>query len=135
MNALINLEQSLAQLDPRIVGTYVFETVDSIPSGVQPFAIIHEDEGTTIVVDQEDAAGAELPATVPFARISLGAFTSLNAVGITATIAQTLASRDIPCNVIAGYHHDHLFVPVSRAAEAMRLLAGLSSQAEGWLGR
>jgi Uncharacterized protein conserved in bacteria len=133
MSGLVDLEQSLAALDPRVEGTYVYHCVESIPSDVTVFAQIHEPEGITLILTLEEAREAGLPASQAFVRISLGAYTSLSAVGITATIAQTLASRDIPCNVIAGFHHDHLFVPSSKAAEAMRLLSDLSVQAAGWL--
>ena len=133
MSALVDLEQSLAALDPRIEGTYVYHCVETVPSDITMFAQVHEAEGTTLILTQEAAREANLPAAQPFVLISLGAYTSLSAVGITATIAQTLASRDIPCNVVAGFHHDHLFVPSSKAAEAMRLLSDLSAQAAGWL--
>lgn len=133
MTGMVDLEQSLASLEPRIEGTYVFHSVDSVPPGANAFAEIREQEGITLVLSQEDSKRIGLPSAAPFVRISLGAYTSLNAVGITATIAQTLASRDVPCNVIAGFHHDHLFVPAPQAAEAMRLLDSLSNQASGWL--
>jgi hypothetical protein len=51
---------------------------------------------------------------------------SLQAVGLTAAVATALAERGIACNVVAGFHHDHLFVPHERGAEAMDALAELS---------
>ena len=53
------------------------------------------------------------------ARVAL----ALEAVGLTAHVSRVLAERDIPCNVLAGYHHDHLLVPVGRADEAIALLS------------
>lgn len=133
MMPLNDLDQSLAALDPRAVGDYLFCTVGDVPEGLEPFATVREDEGTTVVVTKDEARAHGLSDGMLLSRISLGAFTSLEAVGITATIAQTLASSSIPCNVIAGYYHDHLFVPQDRAKEALRLLRGLVKQAEGWL--
>ena len=63
----------------------------------------------------------------------MGVHSALNAVGLTATVAQTLASRSISCNVVAGYHHDHLFVQADRQAEAVALLKELAESAQGWL--
>ncbi|MHB1138960.1 MAG: ACT domain-containing protein, partial [Microthrixaceae bacterium] len=37
-----------------------------------------------------------------------------------------LAERGISCNVVAGYHHDHLFVPASAAQGALAALRELS---------
>lgn len=133
MIAMDNLDQALAALDPHELGRYAFVSVDQIPAGVEPFAIVREDEGITLVIPESDAAAAGLDTSHPFARISAGAQTSLQAVGITATITSTIASRGIPCNVIAGAYHDHFFVPAERAEEALGLLEALSVQAEGWL--
>ena len=57
-----------------------------------------------------------------FAWLTLDVHSSLDAVGLTAAVSRTLADHDIPCNVLAGYHHDHLLVPIDRADEATRLL-------------
>ena len=84
------------------------------------FAIIREDEGTTAIVP--DPAG-------DFARITLMVHSALDGVGLTAAVAGALAERGIACNVVAGFHHDHLFVPWARAEEAMAALAALSKGA------
>jgi len=52
----------------------------------------------------------------------------LAAVGLTAAVARALADAGISCNVVAAAHHDHLFVPVDRAAEAIEALSRLQSQ-------
>ena len=38
------------------------------------------------------------------------------------------------CNVMAGAYHDHVFVPVARADEAMSVLAGLQAEARLFFG-
>ena len=55
--------------------------------------------------------------------------TALTAVGITVKVAALLAEHDIPCNVVAAYHHDYFFVPEAMAEQAVALLnnAGLTS--------
>jgi hypothetical protein len=46
---------------------------------------------------------------------------------LTAAVAGALAERGIACNVVAGFHHDHLFVPWGRRDEALVLLQRLSA--------
>jgi len=48
-----------------------------------------------------------------------------DAIGVTAWFAQALAAAGIACNVIAGVHHDHLFVPIERAQAAVDVLCAL----------
>ncbi|MDT7624031.1 MAG: uncharacterized protein QOF99_4932, partial [Pseudonocardiales bacterium] len=44
-----------------------------------------------------------------------------------AAVSAQLATGGISCNVVAGYHHDHLFVPADRAADALALLTALAT--------
>ncbi len=135
MSGMNDLDRALASLDATQQGTYVFATVPAVPAGVSPFAVIAEDEGLTVIVTEDEARDAGLPLDERFARITLGVHSSLDSIGLTATISQTLASRSISCNVVAGYFHDHLFVQADRVAEAVATLAELTRQAKGWLPR
>jgi hypothetical protein len=90
-----------------------------------PFATVAEVEGLTVVARQEDLAGAGL-VSVPWGRISLTIHSDLAAVGLTAAFAAALAREGISCNVIAGLHHDHLFVPWDRRGDALRALEALA---------
>ncbi len=133
MTPMDNLDQALAALDPQIQGQYVFASTDRVPEGLEPFAVIREPEGLTLVILEAEATEHGLETDHSFTLITAGAQTSLNAVGITATVTSTIASRGIPCNVIAGAFHDHFFVPSDRADEALSLLQALAAQAEGWI--
>lgn len=133
MTPIMDLDQNLATLDPRVEGSYIFDCVDAIPHGLEPFVTVREAEGITVVVTEAEAREFGLATDAIFTRISLGAYTDLAAIGITATVSQTLASRAIPCNVIAGFHHDHLFVPKGKSKEALQLLTELTRHAQGWL--
>lgn len=133
MESLTSLDEVLATLGAQAAGDYVFATTDSLPSGLEPFAVIREAEGLTLVVEAATAFRYGLGTHELFTRITPTAVTALNSVGVTATITQTVASRGIPCNVIAGFNHDHFFVPADRAQEVISVLDNLSVQARGWL--
>jgi hypothetical protein len=60
-----------------------------------------------------------------WAKITIGANSALNAVGLTAKIASALADKGISANIVAAYHHDHVFVPWSKRDQAMKILEEL----------
>ena len=100
---------------------YRFGTLDpDADAQADAFALIHEAEGTTVIAPDVDG---------DWARISLAVHSSLSAVGLSAAIAQALAALDLPANIVAGYHHDHLFVPWTRRHDAVAALAALSAAA------
>ncbi len=109
-------------------GEYTFVTVPSaeIPAGLHPVATVAEDEGLTVVVPAEQARTAGLDGTFDCAWITLRVNSALDAVGLTAAVAAALTTDGIACNVMAGYHHDHLFVPYPAADRAMAALAALA---------
>lgn len=98
---------------------WAFALVDG-PPPADAFAIIREDEGTTAIVPRDSG---------DFARITLMVHSALEGVGLTAAVATALAQRGIACNVVAGFHHDHLFVPRARAEEALEALEMLAAGA------
>ena len=86
-------------------------------------AVVKEGRLTTIVLPVDAAARAGQAADVQFAWLTLTVQSSLDAVGLTAAVSARLAAIGIPCNVLAGYHHDHLLVPVDRVDDAINVLA------------
>jgi uncharacterized protein len=86
----------------------------------EAFAIIREEEGTTAISPHEGG---------DFARITLMVHSALGGVGLTAAVASALAERGIACNVVAGFHHDHLFVPWERRDEVLEILQHLAAAA------
>jgi hypothetical protein len=112
------------QLNP---GRFVFVTVaDGIPSGVTPVVTVSEREGLTLVLSQQEADDAGLDYAYVAAWITLCVHSALEAVGLTAAVSEVLAAAGLSCNIVAGFHHDHLFVPDERAAEAVHLLEALA---------
>ena len=121
-----HLGRLLAALDPRPdPRDWVFVAVDAVPAGVAPLMTFREDEALTCVVTAAEAQAAGLPDGPVFRRISLGVQSSLEAVGLTAVVATALADAGISANVVAAFHHDHVFVPAERAAEALAALRRL----------
>jgi len=108
-------------------GTYTFVTGDW--PGLRPLAvaIIDEVEATTLVVEVDDAVGAGAPVDFESAWLTLTVWSSPEAVGLTAAVSTALASNGIACNMLAGYHHDHLLVPADRVDDAMRVVRSLAT--------
>jgi len=118
---LTDLETLLAEMQPVLHDEpYGFETLDlDAPLPAHVFALIHEPEGMTLIAPFPDGT---------WARISLAVHSSLSAVGLSAAVARALADRNLPANIVAGYHHDHLFVPWERRQEALAALSALSER-------
>jgi hypothetical protein len=124
------LQDMLSTLAPRLrPGEFVFCTVPIMEQAdyveLLPLASFREDEGLTLVVGLASADKAGLDYTSVFRCITLGVHSSLDAVGLTAAVAGRLAEHGISANVIAAYHHDHIFVPADRADDALVVLQTL----------
>lgn len=91
-----------------------------------PVVTVAEDEGLTLVVPQDDADAAGLAYDDFAGWIKFRVSSAPEAVGLTAAVARALADAGLSCNVVAGCHHDHLFVPYDRAAQAVAVLEDLA---------
>ena len=133
MNGLVKLGELIAALDPALDGEeYVFITEPVALYGerqeLHPIATFAEREGLTLVVPKRIADEAGLQYEGSFRRITLRVHSSLNAVGLTAAVTSVLAGCGLSANVIAAFYHDHIFVPTSRAQEALQVLEGLANE-------
>lgn len=109
-------------------GEYVYCTLPArVPAGLRPVVMVAEEEGVTVVVPQEEAELLGLRYEYVAAWITLQIHSALDAVGLTAAVATRLAEQGISCNVVAGFHHDHLFVPADKAGRALLALQELSA--------
>ena len=120
----------LSRLDPKLhEGTYVFTSVpiDTDINGLAVVASIHEGEGLTLVLPEQQAIQQGFPTQFRCSWITLGVESALESVGLTAAFARTLADQSISCNVVAGTYHDHLFVPLDRADAALECLRKLQT--------
>ncbi|EPS33902.1 hypothetical protein POX_a01106 [Penicillium oxalicum] len=131
-----NLPTLLSTMEPSLdPQTYTFITttqaLHTLPlATLQPTLIVQEIEGTTLVTTPDLAASHGYQGVFPCQRISLTVQSSLEAVGLIAAIANRLKEQGISTNVVSGYFHDHLYVPVERAHEAMSALAALIEEAK-----
>lgn len=95
------------------------------PQGLVPVATFAEAEGASVVALAELLKGLEIPHESGWAKITIGVKSALNSVGLSAAIAAALAEQGISANIVAAYHHDHLFVPWDKRDAAMAILRNL----------
>ena len=116
-----------------IDGVFVFVTVPlgQIPTGLAPRMMFQEAEGTTLILLKNAAQAADLPYEFPSRMITLNIHSSLDAVGFMARIATALADDGMGVNPVAGFYHDHLFVPNGREQDALRVLNQIAKDAAG----
>lgn len=91
--------------------------------------LFRESEGVTVIVSDDVARRLGLAGSDPMARIVLNVYSALDGVGLTAAVASVLAQADIACNMVAAFHHDHVFVPLPAADKAVAILASLQANA------
>lgn len=116
-------------------GVWRFETIPSDQSSWSDLVNLHEirdiamlfqeAEGLTVITSAAD----ETPRDNQWAWLELSVYSDLQAVGFLAKVAEALADADIPCNAVAAYHHDHIFVPIDRASDAKTAIEALRGQA------
>ena len=130
MSGETNLTTLLENMHPVLCdGVYVFHSSKLAFSDVldlDPALIFKEMEGTALILKQERADEAGRSYHYPSRMITLNVHSSLDAVGFLATITARLADADISVNSVSAHFHDHLFVPVARAEEAMDILRSFS---------
>ncbi|HET7065422.1 MAG TPA: ACT domain-containing protein [Rudaea sp.] len=111
-------------------GIFVFASLphDADSSALEPLATFREHEDLTVVIEEERALLAGLHVLFRAAWITLTVHSDLQAVGLTAAVADALTRANISCNIIAAARHDHLFVPVESARAAIEVLTALQRQ-------
>lgn len=125
--AMTDLTEMLRTLDVTArPGGYVFAAV---PEGSDALAaadaVITEEEAITLVITAERAREYGLERGTRFAWLTLTVHSSLEAVGLTVAFSGALTEAGISCNVLAGFHHDHLLVPEADRDRAIVVLRTL----------
>jgi len=83
---------------------------------------------TLAALNEAEAMG--LTYEFPCGMITLNAHSALDAVGFIALVASKLAAAGMGVNPIAGFFHDHLFVPTDRADDALAILQAMQKDAQ-----
>ena len=129
VTAMIELHEMLAALTVSVrPDRYTFVTMASpaklkLDDSIE--AVVREVEGTTVVttVDRARARGWDIGFEAAWLTIEI--HSALEAVGLTAALSAVLAEAGIPCNVLAGFHHDHLLVPPDRVDDSLAAIESL----------
>lgn len=124
-----DLDRLIAGMRPVLhPDTFVFCTTrdPAHPARAHARMILTEDEGITLILPLLQATDPGLRPVFECRMITLTVHSALDAVGLIAAVAGRLAALGMGVNPVAGYFHDHLFVPADRAGDAMRALADLS---------
>lgn len=127
-----NLETLLQQLDAQLhEDVFVFVTCqhDEVPHDLVPQMQFYETEGLTMIMRLEEAHKYGFSGEFASRMITLNIHSALDAVGFIAHIASVLAAAGMGVNPVAGFFHDHLFVPEDRVDEAMALLTEIRAKA------
>lgn len=116
----------VAGMNPRLdPGVYVFAT------GGEPvreaLATFREAEGLSQILAIDDARAAGFAADMPMARIVLEVHSALDGCGLSSAVSTALAKAGIACNMVAAFHHDHVFVPIGDGRRAMDILQALQA--------
>lgn len=129
-----DLSSLLATMQPSLSDErFVFVTgiEDPLPyQSIRPVMIFREREGATWIVTEAQAAQLGREGNYPCRMITLNVHSSLEAIGFLAAITTALAKQGISANPVSAFYHDHLFVPVDKASEALSVLRALSEQAQ-----
>lgn len=121
MSPVRDTSAMIAQMKPRLQpGTWSFRTFPDpeqaktyVPAALASF---RENEGLSLILPAQD--GDEHPMSC----ITLHVQSALDGIGLTAAVADALTRAAIPCNMVAAFHHDHVFVPTDMADRALAVL-------------
>lgn len=112
-------------------GVWRFETIASDEASwtelislrnVRDIAMLfQEEEGLSVIT----RALADTPDGNRWAWLELSVYSDLQAVGFLAKVSAALTEAGVPCNAVAAYHHDHIFVPEAQAERAIKAIEAL----------
>ena len=132
MTPISDLNLLLRTMEPQLQdGTFVYVLSGSHPDMTdhRVIASIREAEGLSLIVEKSFAIEHGLQPHFECAWITLNVNSDLAAVGLTAAFASALGDAKISCNVVAGWNHDHIFVPFDQAQAALDVLRALQQNA------
>lgn len=116
-------------------GIWRFETIDkdaaswaelvNLREAGKIAMLFQESEGLSVILSAIETT----PANNRWVWLELNVYSDLQAVGFLAKIAAALTQADVPCNAVAAFHHDHIFVPERKAEAAISAIEALRAAA------
>ena len=134
MTPVSDLGELLRTMQPFLnpgVYVYTMAPADASIDASQVVASIREPAGQSLIVEESLATKLGLEPALRCAWITLRVQSDLQATGFTAAFSTALGRAGVACNVVAGLAHDHIFVPVEQAEQAMRTLTALQQCGPG----
>ncbi|MDP2520708.1 ACT domain-containing protein [Shimia thalassica] len=127
-------QDMIAGMSPELrAGRFVFasvtDTAQAAELSAHAISVFREDEGVSLLLPLETTEQAGLPVDLVMQCITLNVYSSLEGTGLTAAVSTALAEQGIPCNMVAAFHHDHVFVPEDQSDAALDVLRALQSSA------
>jgi hypothetical protein len=125
MSGETNFSRLIKSMKPVLnEGEYVFCSFSNAESldMKEAICVSREKEGFSVIFPKSLADEKKYPYTFVSSWITLTIHSSLEAVGLTAAVSRALAENNLSCNVVAGYHHDHVFVARRDTERAIRIL-------------
>jgi hypothetical protein len=129
-----DLSSLLASMAPKLhPETFVFCTLSQ--NEIEPprsdiLMRFREADETTLILAQTIAEARGFAYRGTWRMITLTVHSSLEAVGFLATVLPSLTNAGISTNVVSAFYHDHVFVPASRAQDALSILQSIASSQE-----
>ncbi len=105
-------------------GAWRFALSAQQPDLADAVMAFREQEGWTAILPATPEAQTE----ARWAWLELAVHSDLAAVGFLARIATALAAAGVPCNAVAAFHHDHIFVPEALADRAVSAIEELRTR-------
>jgi uncharacterized protein len=122
-----NIKTLIRTMEPTLhQGSFVYFSSNDAHQFHSCIFTFKESEGTTFVISEEEAKELKIPFNSVWAWITLEVNSDLEAVGFTAFFSKILGDNEISCNVVAGFYHDHIFVPFLQKEKALLLLSQAS---------
>ena len=130
MSSETNLRELIKNIQPELVNEeFIFASMDEEKfrgNKLNPLCRFLENEGISLILRRVEADEKGIHYNSVFKMITLKVHSSLEAVGFLAKITGELAKHQISVNPVSAYYHDHLFIPISKAEEALIILKQMS---------
>ncbi len=129
MSGVSNIDELISSMRAELLpSVYVFATTrdENVANTVSAIMTFREAEGFTLILTKEEAERLALEFEFPCRMITLNIHSSLEAIGFMSRITTHLAQLDMGVNPVSAFYHDHLFVPETRAQEALNALHDLA---------